>query len=260
MKKLFLISGMLISFLLANSLSVSFSGLKFDYKEYSKGEVIDSESSKFNDLYGINFDYRYDINKNYKINALLEYNRGKTKYKGSTWGGTSLSNYKDNVYLINGKLNIECLWLSDVTKYARGNLYLAGGLGYRFWNRGKSDYAGDYNEKYYWSYYNIGLKEDIFAGVIQTGFAVYYHKAVNPKMKADLYGTTTFNLGKTEGYRVKIPFIYMMDKNYGLELSYMYDYWKIRQSNVVVKNGVGMYEPESKTKNQYINFGIFYKF
>lgn len=259
MKK-FLFIILICIFAFADNLSLSISGLKFNYKEYNKGQVIDSESSKFNDLVGINFFYQYDINKNYKLDTLIEYNRGKTKYKGATWGGSPLKYNEKNVYLFNTNLNIESLWLTDVTEYAKGDLYLIGGIGYRHWNRGKSNYSGDYNEKYYWSYYRIGLKEDIFVASFKTSLGFYYHKAINPKMKADLFGKTTFDLGKTYGYRFAFPIIYMLNKNYGIKIKYIYDYWKINKSNVIVKNGVAMIEPDSKTRNQYINFGIFYKF
>jgi len=247
------------------SLELSLIGNKFDYKEYNnQNQEIDSESSNYNDLYGINGVYTININKS-KIGLSIDYLKGSTTYKGSTWGGDSLELNEKNVKLINANLFIDCELFYDTIEDNYGYLYLSTGLGYRYWDRGKSDYSGDYNEKYYWPYYFIGFKlEDTFHNKYSIGIYTTYQKAINPKMHADLGNGITYNLGKTSGYKIEIPVKYYISHNYGIKLSYIINYWKINKSDtqtITLNNQqIKTLEPDSKTKNKFISLGIFYNF
>jgi hypothetical protein len=199
MKKILFLSAIVSSVLLADSINVSLSSLKFNYKEYdSSANVLDSRSSSFSDLYGIHIRYTKNIGK-FILNPNIEYNRGNTKYNGSTWDGTPLSLTEHNEYLYNinliGKYNL----FEDKTSIGKGKVYMLGGLGYRFDNTGKSDYSGDYDEQYKWAYYMIGGEINDKFNKFSIGLQAYYQKAINPKMKAYLGSGATYNLGKTDG-------------------------------------------------------------
>jgi hypothetical protein len=259
MKKVLFFSIVTAICLNAANIEMLFSTLKFNYKEYGNSGVLDSESSKFNDIKGIDFSINQYFNKN-KITLNLEYNRGETHYNGTTWGGAPLSLTRNNAYLYNTNLIFNYFIFNDKTDFGEGNLYLSGGFGYRYWNRGKSDYSGDYNEKYKWSYYLIGFNANENFSKIDFDINFYYQRAISPKMDADLFGGITYDLGKTDGYRFEFPIRYHLSKNYGLMAKYIYDYWKINKSTPVIINNLITYEPESKTKNQYINIGFYYNF
>jgi len=254
MKKI-LLAGVAISLYASNSVEVMLSSLKFNYKEYVNSTYLDGDSSSFSKMLGLKVSLTQKIKK-FKLDEKFEYNRGETHYDGSTWGGTPLSLTKKNVNLLNAKLIASYLMMDDETSLGSGQFYLSAGLGYRRWNRGKSDYVGDYNEKYYWPYYLVGANIDETFGKVGLGIGYYYHKAINPKMKADLNGGNTYDLGKTSGYRIVVPLKYKIAQNYGVLLEYVYDYWKINKSNIID----GTYEPDSKTKNQYLNMGFYYNF
>lgn len=264
MKKVLFLSVVVCGILLADSLEVTLSTLKFNYKEYNSGKVLDSENSSFSDLPGINIKFTKKIGK-FILNPNFEYNRGTTHYNGATWGGTPLSLTKHNVYLYNlnliGKYNL----LEDKISTGKYNLYILGGLGYRFWNRSKSNYAGDYKEQYKWPYYSLGGETNIqFNSKFTIGLQAYYQKAINPKMKAYLGSGTTYNLGRTNGYRISIPVKYALKTNYGIVFRYTYDYWKINKSDIknitLYGSSIPTQEPDSKTKNQYFNIGFYYNF
>jgi len=58
-----------------------------------------------------------------------------------------------------------------------------------------------------------------------------------------------------------LPLEYALNKNLALRGSYTYQYQKIRESNVVYDNmGKGYVEPQSKAYNQYIKFGVIFKY
>ena len=130
-----------------------------DYEEVVNGYIIDEDTSKFFDLNGISIKYSDNYILPYFLKA--EYAYGKTEYIGQTQNGSPLNVTQKNVYILNLEGGIHIL---------SNPFYLS--AGYRFWNRGKSNYEGDYNEKYYWSYlgfgylylfyvFNINFKTDI---------------------------------------------------------------------------------------------------
>jgi len=262
MKKIlfFIISG---SFLLANTIEFSLNSLKLNYKEYILGKVIDSENSSFNELYGINIKFEKQIGK-FILNSNLEYNRGKTIYSGSSWEGNHISFKEKNVYIYNLNFINKYNLFENNTKTGNGKIYILGGVGYRFWNRGTSDYDGDYNEQYKWTYYLLGGEIEDQFNSFDIALQAYYQQAFNPKMKAYLGNGVTYNLGKTYGYRISLPIKYKLESNYGIVFTYVYDYWKINKSNTQNVNlnnkTIATYEPDSQTKNQYLNIGFYFNY
>jgi len=249
----------------APKVDLLFSMLKFNYKEYKNSQVLDKDTSNFSDLGGISFSLT-DYREKSKFRLDLEYNSGTTNYDGSTWGGTPLKLKKKNVYLFNSKVIGSYLLGEDFTSIGMGKFYFSLGLGYRFWHRGKSDYSGDYNENYKWAYYTIGFDfNDYFEEAVEFSMNIYYHQAISPTMKAYLGSGDTYHLGNTDGYRFEFPLrVYFWDDS-GFEIKYIYDYWHIRKSDtqtITFDDGstVLTYEPESKTRNNYLNIGFFFNF
>ena len=253
----------LFVFASSNNVEILFSTLKFNYKEYQNSKVLDSESSDFSDLPGIDFTFERFFNKN-KLNLNFEYNKGSTLYRGSTWGGTPLKHRSKNAYLFNSRIMFGYFLKEDVTDTGKGNFYFTSGIGYRFWNRGKSNYEGDYDEKYKWSYYLIGMNARDYFYNFSFAINVFYHQAISPKMEASLGSGATYKLGKTDGYRIEIPLKFSLQNNYGIIFKYIYDYWHIRKSDpeevVIDGKTYSTYEPDSKTKNFYLNLGFFINF
>jgi len=262
MKKILILS-IVNCILFGTSLEVSLSGLNFNYKEYMSNDILDSENSLFSDLYGINLRYIKNI-KHSDLNLNLEYNRGVTHYKGITWQGSPLSLTENNVYIYNlsiiGNLN---LWKNKILKQRR-YLYISGGFGYRFWNRGTTTYIDDYNEQYKWLYYLLGVKTTLCFNNFVTELQVYYQRAFDPKIKSYLGRKFTYNLAKTDGYRIIVPVRYILKDNYGIVFKYIHDYWKIRKGNtqniILSGSSVYIYEPNSRTMNNYLNIGFYYNF
>ena len=95
------------------------------------------------------------------------------------------------------------------------------------------------------------------------GLNIQYQQGIDAKLKAYLFNGLNFKL-KTKGYKIEIPLKIRLDKNYGIALKYVYDYWKITNSSkqIVGIDGTNyvVYEPNSKTKNSYLGIGFYYNF
>jgi long-subunit fatty acid transport protein len=96
-----------------------------------------------------------------------------------------------------------------------------------------------------------------------VGFEYVIKRAFDPKMSESLFGMT-FDLGFVNGYSIEVPAIYDISKHFSIEFAYKYDYWHIRKSNIVCPDSnltnLCFYEPESKTRNQLLKFGLVYRF
>jgi hypothetical protein len=266
MKKLLLSTVASLVLVNAGELHIDLMGsfLKTNYKEYKNSEVLDSESSKYLDMKGLTLDVYKDFESKNRVVLGIEYNMGSTTYNGSTWGGTPLEFKRKNSYLLNSKILYESfLKTYEYSSYIE-KMYFDLGVGYRYWNRGKSDYAGDYDERYKWPYFIIGFSATETFSKFDYETSFFYHRAVSPEMDADLGSGATFDLGKTDGYRFELPIRYHLATNYGITFKYTYDYWKIGKSDsesVTFSDGNYLvYEPDSKTKNQYLNLGIYLNF
>jgi len=86
-----------------------------------------------------------------------------------------------------------------------------------------------------------------------------YKYAISPKIKIYLANNPILNLGKTTGIETQINISKKINYNYTFGFFYRYSYWHINKSNsirIVYNNTFySIFEPESKTKNQYI--GIY---
>ncbi|GAB6073669.1 hypothetical protein [Nautilia lithotrophica] len=226
--------------------------INFDYKEFdSNGVYLDGDSSSLGSLNGIGIKYSSKENISYYIKG--EYAYGSTDYDGSTWGGTPINVTKKNVYL----LNIESGFHIFNNPY-----YLS--FGYRFWNRGKSDYPGDYDEQYYWPYLGFGYFYLFKINKLYLTTDIQYQYAINPKLDVYLGSGTTLDLGVTDGLKFQLSGYMNYDKNFMINVFYRYQYWHISRSSPssIILNGTKTYiiEPESYTRNQYIGVGVLFRF
>jgi len=251
---LILTSSILFSF----ETEVLFSAIKFNYVEKENGTFLDSETSSYSKYPGIIFSITQKSKFFYNIG--IEYNKGETTYTGATWGGTLLKLTEKNSFLYNVYSKVGYLLYEDRTNLGIGKIYPVIGIGYRFWNRGKSDYVGDYDEEYSWKYFLIGSVFDVDMQKYNFGLNIQYQQGIDAKLKAYLFNGLTFQL-KTEGYRIEVPLKIKLDKNYGMALKYMYDYWKITDSSqIIIGTNSVVYEPDSETKNNYLGIGFYYNF
>ena len=252
MKKLFFVL-IFIKCLFSSSIEYYLYSIDMNYKEYdTNGAYLDGDYSDLGDLNGIGIKL-YSNNLNYRYYLKGEFAYGSSTYVGYTWGGDYLVLYKNDVYMIN---------LQSALFPGRKNYYL--GLGARIWNRGKSDYPGDYNEIYYWPYVTLGYYNVFNLNLFYLSTEFAYQYAFLPKLKADFGSGTTLSLGTTTGYKVEIKTYFKYSSNLIFNLMYRYQMWHINRSDpaIVTYNNkqVIVIEPESYTKNQYIGAGLIYKF
>jgi hypothetical protein len=249
MSKKFLLAAGLICSLKAYTTFYTYT-VKMDYREYQNGVVIDRDYTKLGKMLGIGILYKNNEYSAFRFYIKGEYAAGNSIYDGETWGGTPLNNLQKNTYIYNIEGGVGL----------HGTYFI---LGYRFWDRGKSDYPGDYDEQYYWPY--IGIKYTFVLGNSQMALipSISYESAINPKLKAQLYGGITYDLGATNGLNLELPFYYRIN-DFLLKVYYRYQYWHILPSDIVpiVTNSGVIYtqEPESKTRNQYFGLGVVYNF
>ncbi|MEO1957958.1 MAG: hypothetical protein ABGX23_00225 [Nautiliaceae bacterium] len=237
----------LVSFLFSSG-EFCFYTIKMDYREYQNGRVLDRDYTDFGELVGIG--YRYENSNFYDSFFRIEGAYGGSHYEGATWGGKPIKENQSGVYI----LNIEGGFGQ------RGVNFI---LGYRFWNRGKSNSIGDYNEQYYWPYYGVMWRNCFEFRKFSFKPEIAYQKAINPQMKAYLGNEPVIDLGDTEGFKAELP-LYFKSKNFSFKLFYRYQLWHVSASSQtpLLLNGkvVYIYEPESFTRNSYIGAGISFCF
>ena len=245
MKKIFSLI-FISSLLLADNFNYYIFSVKENYKEYFLGNVIDRDYNSFGNLLGIGIKYT----KNYsysKIYIITEASYGTSIYDGAYQNGEKLITHQNNVQIYNLIAGINT------------NPYILE-IGYRFWNRGKSNSLGDYDEQYYWPYIGVGIQNVLmFHNSFSIKYSLKYNYAFSPKLKVFLGNNPTINLGTTTGAQFQISFNKKLNYKYKIGIFYRYSYWHINRSNEVnlIYNNKSylIFEPESETRNQYI--GIY---
>lgn len=246
----------------ADTIKIGGSSLKMDYVETDRsGSFLDSETTSWDQIGGVELGYSKPMGKGHggadesALELNLRYLKGESNYNGflQSSTGTILSPYSTTTDIEIFEPELRWVETKHTQKFDVSSFV---SLGYRYWLRDNSHDPFGYKEEYKWKYFNLGIKSLFHDKNWDIGFEIAYQRAIDPTLFADINGGLNFDLGVTDGYYYKIPLIYHIDDKYSLELSYKYDYWKIRESNVVG----GFYEPESKTKNQIIAFSIVIKF
>jgi hypothetical protein len=235
--------------LYAAKINVYTYSLLLNYDEYVNSKRVDGDSSSFGKIVGVGV--RYEDKLSYADMFFnFEISGGESTYDGMDMQGNELKTKQKGFSLLDGEIGI-------------GKRYFYVLYGYRRWNRGKSSYEGDYDEVYYWSYFGAMLTYGVKVEGISFNPSFSIKKAINPTLKVKLGNEPLLELGSTYGYSLNLPVEYKLDR-FSLFMFYKYSYWHIKASNpvpIVLDGGIyPIYEPESKTKNQYIGFGVSYKF
>lgn len=241
MKKL---SIFLTTSLFALNINTYFFSIKENYKEYVNNINIDRDYNSFFDLSGVGIKIKHNFFK-----ASVEYANGNATYDGVTQNGKKLKVKENNVYIFNAFFSIGKVLYFDA--------------GYRLWNRGKSAYEGDYREKYYWPYIGASLDYNFKFNKFSFEPLISYQYAINPKLKIFIGNNPTLDLGNTKGYKIELPIFYKVN-NIKFFLFYRYQYWNINHSKIYIlllnNKYYPIFEPESKTRNQYLGIGLNFNF
>lgn len=250
----------LTSTLSAAEVVAKVSSVKFDYMETGDaGQNLDGEKAKLGKINGFEIETRSNgyvsTDTRFYQDASISYHSGDTEYVGSYIGR---GNYGDLTTTTKNKL-IEVSYKlgASINVVDSASIGAHVGAGARVWDR-----KLDGNEEVYaWSNWIVGTKADWRATKeLIVSATADYQKAVNPKMHSSYLGET-FDLGDTSGYKLGLHANYKLSKNLSVETDYVYDYWKINKSNTVdIGYGLVAWEPDSKTKNQYLKLGLAYKF
>lgn len=241
--------------------AVNIVGMSMGYKEYKDGVLLNGEDSGYTDLVGVEFNYNYkvqtkDVNEYDAILLNLMALSGNTKYTGAYLD--SNLGYGSLVSITSNKIyDFEIDFAHIYQQISFYDIRVALGLGYRFWRR---ELSAQQIEDYEW----FSLRPSIAFSYKYNDFCITpkieYQYGIRPKMRATGI-KNEFKLGSANIMEFSLPLEYTLNKHFSLRGSYTYQYQKIQESNVVYDNsGTGYFEPQSKAYNQYIKFGLLFKY
>jgi len=257
--------GLFLSFTISNTFakeanftaSFAMVGMKMDYKEYlNNGSILDSEESQYDDITGSQMSIGYVFNKDelsyshLKLNFMLL--SGHTKYKGSYLGSGlpygSVVSRTQNIIL---DTDVTFMHVKKVKKIFEFSYGL--GLGYHEWERGLSS---SQIEVYKWYYikphlgFSAMLNKDLKLGInieYQHGFDTIMTSS-NPKLD--------FTLGGVNIWEFSIPVTYVYNEN----IDFIFEITHRKQTIIESNVNSGYYEPDSTAYNNYLKFGVGFKF
>jgi hypothetical protein len=90
------------------------------------------------------------------------------------------------------------------------------------------------------------------SGKDTIGVSAEYHQAFSPQMNSNKFGT--FDLGRSDGFSIIVPWEHTLSPVWALKFSYMYQTWNINKSDI---NG-GYVEPDSESKFHTLNATLAY--
>jgi len=241
--------------------SFSLVTMHMDYREYANnGEILDSEQSNFTELNGFYTDFAFYIDERETEASKIVFTflalSGTTDYVGSYLGSTSgYGSLKSET--INYIYDLSLAFEEEF--YIDDEIQVQGGaaLGYYFWNRELSVYQ---IEEYEWFSTRFYGKLSYLINnkfILKTSLA--YHYALNPTMSV-VDPAITFNLGSVNVLKTKLQASYILNEKIDFTLGYTYEYQVIEASDIEVYNGGVYYEPDSTSKNQYLEFGVRFKY
>jgi len=243
--------------------SINAVGMSMDYKEYKNGNLLDSESSKYSDLTGVEFQYNYIIrdagkadynNIAFKVMALS----GDTKYSGSSLDsnlgyGSLIGTTSNRIY------DFDLGFVHTYQQTQNYKIIISLGLGYRFWRR---ELSTQQVEDYEWYSLRPSLAFSYTYRGLNISPKLEYQYGIRPRMRSTgISVNEDFKLGSANIIQISIPLEYAMSQRFSLYGAYTYQYQKIGESNIVYDNsGTGYLEPDSKAYNKYIKFGVIFKY
>lgn len=236
---------------------VSINTMSMDYMEYKEnGDKFDSE--KTDALPGFSLGYKTKVSDGLDgdggyIDTELSHFYGNTEYIGSYQGGT----YGDLTLTTRNRISEAAIGYSENKAFEQGLWFVRVGMGYRYWER---ELADGHIEEYYWPYGSLstGLTGSLSADD-NLGIEIEYHRAFSPQMKSNLYGT--FDLGRTDGYSISIPWVHTITQAWALQLAYTYKTWDIEASNKIhFPDGSIVWEPRSESNFNIFNAALIYRY
>ncbi len=231
----------------------SLAKFQMDYREYGKsGDILDSEKSNFSDIAGVEYKYRYFLNKNSNIDFAILRVEGGSEYVGSylttNEGYGSLVETTSNV--------VEDISLGyNATSISNFNIVMLGGfgLGYRYWKRALSPTQV---ELYRW--YSLRLNGGVrfvYKNLTASLIAEYQY-GIKPIMTTTGI-TEEFRLSSANIAKLSIPVRYMINEKIDLIFTYVFENQKISESNIVANR---YFEPDSTAYNRYLKTGVVFKY
>ncbi|EDZ62662.1 hypothetical protein SMGD1_2580 [Sulfurimonas gotlandica GD1] len=263
--KIILYIGLLLSFTISNisakesymTASVAMVGMSMDYREYNKaGAILDSEESPYTDITGAEMSFGYVFDKDISAYSYIKLNllllSGETKYVGSYLGSGqpygSVVSKTQNTILDTDVSFVHTNILKNNFEFSYGF-----GLGYREWERALS---ASQIEVYKWYYLKpiVGVSVMVSDRVKVGANIEYQHgfdtimTSSNPKLD--------FTLGGANIWELSVPISYVYNKNMDIFFEATFSKQTIIESNV----NSGYYEPDSTAYNNYLKFGVAFKF
>ena len=234
-------------------LSLSVNTMNMDYREYNGGTIVDSE--KTGTLPGFGLQYKKQLNDSSMGNRSfidVDYSQyyGNTDYVGFYLG--SGGQYGDVTAITENTISDGSIGYSEEKLFDNYLVSMRLGIGYRYWERALAD---GHTEEYTWPYgtVKIGISGEL-TSADTLGIAAEYHHALSPKMKSNIYGT--FDLGRTDGFSIVVPWEHRLTPSWAIKFTYMYQTWNISQSDT----NSGYYEPDSESKFHMVNAALVYRY
>jgi len=251
------------------SSSVSVVGMSMDYREYDEDNILlDSEESSFYELMGTEFEFAYNIKHDNNDSSSINFNFlilfGITSYIGSLQGSNlGYASYVSKT--VNVIMDTEIRYkYSDVIDENFNFLYGVG-IGYRSWNRSLSQ---SQVEIYKWfsirPSFGVNLK---FNNGISLQPSVEYQHGFNTLMYESTYDYN-FKLQSANIVKTELVLSYNYSNKINFFTAYEFQKQIIEKSDsifrfVTTSSGVErheIFEPDSRAKNQYIRFGVLFKY
>lgn len=242
------------------SYSFALVNMNMDYREYDENNnLLDSEkaSSIVGWEVGYKYNFNYSVDRSATIGLQTSFFSGYTDYEGSELvsGKPIKSSSYENIS------NIGLSYLEDM-RFKNFDLLYGFEGGYHYWYRELSSIQ---SELYSWLYFSpiIGVQKEINDDFI-IKLLLKYKYAIDPTMKANSF-SQEFKLGTTDTIELHIPVIYRFDDSINFFVEYMLSQQNISKSNSISGYIDGKYyttihEPDSKENDQYIKFGVAFKY
>lgn len=241
--------------------SIAILGMNMDYREYDNaGNILDSEKSKLYDTFGFEFGYSFFLLKKEdsysKLDMSVMYINGSTDYVGSTLNSGNL--YGSVVSTtVNDIIDTDLSWRQYNILNQKITLNYGLGIGYKYWRRALS---ANQVEVYDWFSLRpqVGLDWN-FNKQIVVKTEVEYQYGINPTMTANNIGSD-FNLGSADIWQATLGLNYRINERIDIFTDLIFEQQTINRSDVVTDNGIQYYEPDSTAYNQYLKFGVTFKY
>ena len=233
-------------------------GMSMDYREYDDNEqILDSEKSDISQMMGVEFGVSYVLNAadgDYsELNAAFERITGKTDYVGAYLGsGEGYGSLKSTTH--NTSINFDANYIYGLSLNESWHILLGAAFGYRSWERALMP---NQMETYSWAYAAPKLGAAYVQNLFKLTLMTDYRYAVSPKMTATGI-RDEFKLGSANAFEGSVKGNYSLTQKVAIYAAYIYEYQKIEKSNVL--SGSGYFEPDSRANNQYIKFGLTFKY